>query len=79
MAIDPLVAAKATYILGWVNIIGLFLVLFSCRCALGMKASMSKSKAYMSFYKYHCYYWWVFIISVAAHAILAIIGFGNPF
>jgi len=80
MALDPLLGARITYILGWANIIGLLLVLFSCRCILGLKPdSLSKSKIYMKFYRYHCYYWWFFIVSVAIHAIVAITVFGNPF
>lgn len=79
MAVDPL-AVKFVYILGWINIVGLVLVLLSCRCILGLKStSLSKSKLYMKFYKYHCYYWRFFIVSVAIHAVFAIIAFGNPF
>ncbi|MBT3394257.1 MAG: hypothetical protein HN411_04015 [Waddliaceae bacterium] len=80
MTTDFLIAAKAAYILGWVNIFSLIVILFSCRCILGLRIEkLSKSKLYMRFYRYHCYYWWVFIISVALHAILAITAFGNPF
>lgn len=80
MAIDPLIAAKAAYILGWMNIIGLVLVLLSCRCIMNIKPEkLAKSKLYTKFYSLHCYYWWFFIISVLAHAILAISAYGNPF
>jgi hypothetical protein len=80
MAIDPLTAAKASYMLGWTNIIGLLLVLFSCRCIMNLnQEKLSKSKFYIKFYQYHCYYWWFFIISVLLHAIMAIMAFGNPF
>ena len=80
MAINPLVAIKIAYVLGWANIIGLALVLLSCRCIMGLKpSSLSKSNLYMWFYKYHCYYWWFFIASVILHAIMAIAGVGNPF
>ena len=80
MILDPLVAAKITYILGWANLLGLILVYLSCRCILGKWANtLSQSQIYMKFYKYHCYYWWFFIISVIAHAIVAIIGYGSPF
>jgi hypothetical protein len=80
MAIEPLVAARAAYVLGWTNIIGLLLVILSCRCVMNIKPEMlTKSKLYIAFYRYHCYYWWLFIISVLAHAILAITAFGNPF
>lgn len=80
MAIDPLVTAKIAYVLGWTNIIGLILVLFSCRCIMNLKAEkLSRSKIYTKFYKYHCYYWWFFIISVLVHAIVAISAYGNSF
>ncbi len=80
MAIGPITAIKIAYILGWTNIIGLALVLLSCRCIMGLKpSSLSKSKIYMAIYKYHCYYWWFFIVSVLAHAIFAITAVGNPF
>ncbi|MCH8329041.1 MAG: hypothetical protein IIB81_01465 [Nanoarchaeota archaeon] len=79
MPIDLLIA-KAAYLLGYANIIGLLLVLFSCRCIMGIKPeTLSKSNFYTKFYKYHCYYWWFFIISVALHAVLAVTAFGNPF
>ena len=75
-----LLIAKATYLLGYANIIGLLLVLFSCRCIMGINPKkLAASKFYLVFYKYHSYYWWFFIISVALHAILAITAFGNPF
>jgi len=80
MASDPLTLAKLTYVLGWTNIIGLFLVLLSCRCIIKIKPkTLSKSKLYLKFYKYHCYYWMFFMISVILHAIIAITAFGNPF
>jgi len=80
MAIDTSIAIKVVYLLGWTNIIGLALVLLSCRCIIGLKpSSLSKSKIYMAIYKYHCYYWWFFIASVLAHAVFAIVAFGNPF
>ena len=80
MTIGPLIAEKAAYLLGYANILGLILVLFSCRCIMGTKPqTLSKSKFYMKFYSYHCYYWWFFIVSVALHALLAITAFGNPF
>ncbi|MAG20348.1 hypothetical protein CL618_02860 [archaeon] len=72
--VDPLLGSKIVYVLGFVNIFGLLLVLFSCRC-LGFRLKIGASK----FYKYHCYYWWIFIISVLLHALLAFNVFGNPF
>lgn len=80
MALDTLLLAKITYILGIINIIGLVLVGLSCRCILGLKMqSLRKSNIFMNFYKYHCYYWLLFIISVILHTVFAFITFGNPF
>ena len=80
MTIDPLLAAKITYVLGITNLIFLFLVLLTCRCILGkFSVTLSKSKTYAAINKYHCLYWWFFIASVLIHGIFAIVGFGNPF
>lgn len=80
MAINPALAIKLVFILGITNIIGLALVLFSCRCIMNIRPEkLSKSKIYIAFYKYHCVYWWFFIISVMIHAVIAITAFGNPF
>lgn len=76
-----LILAKAVYILGITNLIFLILVLFSCRCFLGTKAYIVlMGKAWFKkFYRYHCFYWWGFVISVFLHAALAFLAFGNPF
>ena len=81
MVIPQLFAAKASYTLGLTNLLGLFLVFFSCRCIMGSKLNqtLAKSSFYMKFYQYHCSYWWFFMVSVLLHGILAITAFGNPF
>ena len=71
--------AKLAFVFGILNIIGLILYVFSCRCVLGRWVDLSKNKKYMNFYKYHCYYLWFFIISVLVHSVLALIVYGNPF
>jgi hypothetical protein len=78
--IDPAIGVKLVFILGFTNILGLLLVVSSCRCILGaFSDKLSKSKVYMAIYKYHCIYWWFFIASVLVHSIIAITFFGNPF
>lgn len=74
-------SAKILYIFGITNIISLLLVLFSCRCMMGIKlfVSLMKYPWYKRFYINHCYYWWVFIISVILHTTFAFVAFGNPF
>ncbi len=78
---DPIFYMKATYILGWTNILFLLLVIISCRCLLNNwgLSRLNKSNIFMKIYKHHCIYWYFLIISVLLHGIFAITGFGNPF
>lgn len=79
--IDPLIGTKIVYILGIANIAGLLLVFFSCRCLMGsaLAKKLMQHEWYRKFYNAHCYYWWLFFVSVALHAALAILVYGNPF
>jgi len=54
------------FIAGITNLIFLLLVLVSCRCVGIWKFSTNwlNSEKYQKFYKYHCLYWYGFIISV---------------
>ncbi len=70
--INPALAIKLIFIFAWINLFGLILVLLSCRCIINLPLKVRESKLYTKFYKYHCFYWWIFIISVLMHAILAI-------
>jgi hypothetical protein len=74
-------AIETLFIAGITNIIFLLLVLFSCRCIGFWKLTSSwlGNEKYIKFYKYHCYYWYGFIISVLIHTILAFYLFGWPF
>jgi hypothetical protein len=75
------IAPKLTFVLGIINLISGLLVLFTCRCIPGLRISgnLMQNKFYKQLYKYHCYIWWVFWISVVVHAVLAIGFFGWPF
>lgn len=79
--IDPLLGARLTYVLGVVNLVGLGLVFFSCRCLMGPRLAgfLTKFSWYRRFYKTHCWWWYLFFASVALHSILAVVVFGNPF
>ncbi|HIG98428.1 TPA: hypothetical protein HA231_03320 [Candidatus Woesearchaeota archaeon] len=78
--IDQLLAVRIAFVLGIVNIVGLMLVLFSCRCILGWRPQvLQRQKWFMVFYRNHCWYWRLFLLSVFLHAMLAFVGFGNPF
>ncbi|MAG47109.1 hypothetical protein CL617_00765 [archaeon] len=79
--IDTDFGVKLVFILGITNIIALFLVLLSCRCMGSVKIInyFWKYEWFKKFYSLHCYYWWLFVISVLLHAVFAFIVFGNPF
>jgi hypothetical protein len=81
MAIDYAFGIKILFIAGITNILFLLLVLFSCRC-IGMSKTTKKLYNYrwfQKFNKYHCWYWYGFIISVLIHTILAFMLFRIPF
>lgn len=74
-------AARLIFILGIVNLVTGVLVFASCRCVPAMRITgqIMKHAVYARFYKYHCYIWWVFWVSVVTHAVIAIGFFGSPF
>lgn len=78
---DSIVALRVIFILGIINLVAGILVLFSCRCVPGLKIThrLMQYRAYTRFYKYHCYIWWVFWLSVIVHAVFAIMFSGIPF
>tara|TARA_Y100000310_G_scaffold324587_1_gene386609 strand:- start:42 stop:287 length:246 start_codon:yes stop_codon:yes gene_type:complete len=81
MAINPELGIKLIYILGITNILSIILVMFTCRC-MGLYRLTNKLFQYPWFqkiYSKHCWYWYIFIISVFAHTILAFKILGNPF
>ncbi len=72
--IDPVLGLRLIFILGITNIIGLLLVLLSCRC-IG-SARLFRHGWYKKFYNLHCYFWLLFIGSVLLHTTLAFLVFG---
>lgn len=78
---DPLLAIRLVFILGLVNLLTLLALFFSCRCMgwLGLYSRMSRFRAYKTLYGFHCYYWIVLGLSVAAHLGIAISVLGIPF
>ena len=75
--LDPALELRLIFIFGILNIVGIALVLLSCRCLFG-RVINPKSKIMMKFYNLHCYYWLLFLISVLAHALLAFDLLGVP-
>ena len=62
-------------ILGILNITMAVLLFSSCRCIPASKLfrGIMDRPAYKSYYKYHCYLWYVFWPSVIVHTTIAIV------
>lgn len=69
------------FALGIVNLVSGVLVLFTCRCIPAMKITgkLMQHKFYSRIYKYHCWIWWIFWVSVIIHAVFAVGLYGSPF
>jgi hypothetical protein len=76
-----LFAARLVFILGFVNLVIGFLLIFSCRIVPAFKPTrkLMQNSFYKKFYKYHAYLWWIFWVSIIVHAIFAINLMGVPF
>lgn len=76
-----LLATRVLFILGIINLLTGLAVFLSCRCLPGSRIGkrLMQHRWYQGFFKFHCYIWWAFWISVIVHAILAIVYIGVPF
>jgi hypothetical protein len=79
--LSALVAMRVLFILGIVNMVTGLVLFFTCRCLPGSKIGKSLMTLhwYRGFFRFHCYIWWIFWVSVVAHAILAMRYIGWPF
>jgi hypothetical protein len=77
---QSIVATWLIFILGIINLLSGTLILLTCRCIPGLKIAGNPMKyaTYRSLYKYHCYIWLVFWVSVMVHAVFAIGFLGIP-
>ncbi len=78
---DPLLANRLVFILGFVNFAGLSAIFLSCRC-MGARKPFSKLlsfRIFSRFYRYHCYFWLILWLSVITHLVIAIWVLGVPF
>jgi hypothetical protein len=73
-------ALRILFGLGIVNLVTGLSIFFSCRCLPGSRIGkgLMKYKWYQKYFKWHCYIWWIFWLSVATHAIIALIYIGWP-
>jgi len=71
--------AQVIKILGVLNITMATLLFSSCRCIPASKLfrNIMDRPAYKSYFKYHCYIWYVFWPSVIVHAAIAFTVFGG--
>ena len=75
-------AVRLIFILSIINLLSGVLVLFTCRCIPVLRftgGKLMQNPFYKAIYKYHCYIWWVFWVSVIVHAIFAIGVYRVPF
>lgn len=74
-------AARLILILGIVNLVTGFLLLFTCRVVPAFKftKSLMQHNWYKKFYRFHGYIWLIFWVSVTVHVIFAIGLMGWPF
>ncbi len=78
---QSIIGVRIIFVFGIINLVAGVLVLLTCRCIPGLKitGNLMQYKWYKSFYKYHCYIWWAFLVSVTVHAVFAIGFIGVPF
>jgi len=67
------------WITGVINFVSIALVLLTCRCMMARFPGVTNSKLYNALNRYHCAYWIVFVLSIAAHGVLEFLTFGLPF
>ena len=63
--------------LGFATLVAAIATFASCRTFTGLvgryaRADLLQNSAYRSFYKYHAYYWWAFIVILAVHVLSSV-------
>ena len=76
-----IIGARIIFITAIVNIVTILLIYLSCRCLPTSRLGKNwmKNITFKNFYKFHCYLWWIFGISVVIHVVFAIVRLGVPF
>ena len=67
--------------LGGLGIVAGLLIFLSCRCfpALQFTRRWTVSEKYQRFFKTHCQIWWIFLVIMVLHVIVALLYFLTPF
>jgi len=78
--IHSIAVARTIFILAIVNLATGAAIFFSCRCISGIAwgPRLMQVGWFRRFYRFHCYIWWVFWVSVIVHAVLGLLFFGWP-
>ena len=77
---QSLFAVRLAFIMGITNGILALLLFFSCRCPVtNFGKKWMASGSFQKFYKFHCYFWWIFLASVVIHIVFSIGLYGIPF
>ena len=66
---------------GYLNLIFFILIILTCRC-IGfwrLTKGLMKYKWFQKIYSWHCWYWYIFILSVLLHAVTSFLLFGIGF
>lgn len=79
--IEALTGFRVVFVLGIVNLVSGILVLFTCRCIPPSRFTppLMQYRWYQRLFRYHCYIWLVFWVSVVVHAVFALVFVGWPF
>jgi len=72
-------AAQIIFILGIINLLSGIVLLLTCRCIPQIWRGVMQNSFFKSFYKIHCWVWWVFWISVVTHIVFSLGRTGIPF
>jgi hypothetical protein len=78
--VDTILGIRLVYFFGVTNLIIMALIFSTCRCMIGSKFVNDHLKKgwYKWLYEHHCLYWWIMLLSIVSHMVLAYVSFGLP-
>ena len=81
MFFSPLIDMRVVFITAMINILAILAVLLSCRCINMWTITkwISKYKWFKTYFKWHCYVWYILLPSIIIHMVFAIRLLGVPF
>ena len=78
---SAIVEARIIFITAMFNIVLMLMILLSCRCMNTWKLTswLNKQAWFKAYFKWHCYVWYILLVSLVVHAVFALRFFGVPF